>query len=191
MDLPKGAVIGTSSMRRHAFVQALRPDLEVVPLRGNVNTRLEKLAAGQVDATFLAMAGLNRLEITGDFIHPIDWDLMLPACGQGIIGIETREDDADTRSLLDAIHHDVSGFAAMAERSALQLLDGSCRSAIGAYARVTGKVFRLDVHVADVGQKRIYRDHDIAYIGSLHEATDLGIHVAERLKNSLPAHILE
>lgn len=189
-DLPQGAVIGTSSMRREVFVKSLRPDLKVVPLRGNVHTRLEKLKDGQVDATFLAMAGLNRLGITGDFIHPADLNVMLPACGQGIIAIETREDDESVRALLDPIHHTETGYFAAAERAALQYLDGSCRAAIGAYARVTGQVIRLDVHVGDAKQGRLYKDHDIAYVNSVFQATDLGIRVAERLKATLPDDIL-
>lgn len=190
MKLPEGATVGTSSLRRQAFILSQRPDLKVVPLRGNVHTRLEKLEAGQVDATFLAMAGLKRLGIVGNFIHPVPFETILPPCGQGIIAIETREDDEKTRGLLDKIHHDITGHCAAAERSALQMLDGSCRSAIGAYARITGQMMRIDLHVAYPTGGIIYKAHEVMYVKSIFEATDLGIKAAEKLKANLPEDIL-
>jgi hydroxymethylbilane synthase len=189
-DLPGGAVVGTSSVRRQAILLAQRPDLKVVPLRGNVHTRLEKLKDGQVDATFLAMAGLNRLGITGDFIHPLKIETMMPACGQGIVTIETREEDDEVRKILDSIHHEATGLCAAVERAALQYLDGSCRSAICAYARPMGRMFRVDVHVGHPEGGIIYKMYDLAYISTQFEAVDIGIKVAEKLKKILPAGIL-
>lgn len=189
-DLPAGAVVGTSSVRRQAVLLAQRPDLKVVPLRGNVHTRLDKLNDGQVDATFLAMAGLNRLGITGEFIHPLRIETMMPACGQGIVTIETREDDDAVRALFDKIHHEQTGIAAAAERAALQYLDGSCRSAICAYARPMGKMYRMDVHVGWPNGGILYKTYELGYVHSIFEAADFGMKVAEKIKKILPSGIL-
>lgn len=189
-DLPQGATVGTSSLRRQSFLLSQRPDLNVVPLRGNVQTRLDKLKAGQVDATFLAMAGLKRLGINGDFIHPVDFETMLPACGQGIVTIETRVGDTQTRGLLNSIHHEVTGLAAAAERAALQSLDGSCRSAIGAHARMEGQKFHLDIHVGWPDGGTVFKIHDAADVASVPDAKDFGLKQAEKLKTTLPEDIL-
>lgn len=143
LALPSGAVVGTASLRRQAVVKGARADLTVVTLRGNINTRLEKLRDGQVDAIILAQAGLSRLDLheTLSSLHvtPLDPSLMLPACGQGIIGIETHLDDQVTRQCLDAIHDPATGLCAVAERRVLQILDGDCRTPVGAYAIWAGK----------------------------------------------------
>jgi hydroxymethylbilane synthase len=127
-ELPASAVIGTASLRRQAMVRRLRPDLRVVPLRGNVETRLKKLEAGEVDATILALAGLKRLEV----------DEFVPAVGQGAIAIEIRDDDARTRDLLAKIDHAETSTALEAERAFLAVLDGSCRTPIAGHAVVEG-----------------------------------------------------
>lgn len=189
-DLPQGATVGTSSLRRQSFLLSQRPDLNVVPLRGNVQTRLDKLKAGQVDATFLAMAGLKRLGINGDFIHPVDFETMLSACGQGIVTIETRVGDTQTRGLLNSIHHEVTGLAAAAERAALQSLDGSCRSAIGAHARMEGQKFHLDIHVGWPDGGTVFKIHDATDVASVPDARDFGLKLAEKLKTTLPEDIL-
>ncbi len=134
-DLPRGARIGTASLRRGAQVKALRPDLEVVVLRGNVQTRLSKLEAGEVDGTFLAKAGLNRLGITGigTLMEPEE---MVPAVAQGAVGIEIRSDDARTRSAVTPLNHPETASAVAAERALLAVLDGSCRTPIAAHAHL-------------------------------------------------------
>ncbi len=132
--LPAGSVVGTASLRRQAQVLLARPDLRVVPLRGNVQTRLRKLAEGQVDATLLAMAGLKRLGKSGEVSAVLAPEVMLPAVAQGAIGIEVRGDDASTRDTLAALDDADSAIRVAAERACLAVLDGSCRTPIAAFA---------------------------------------------------------
>jgi hydroxymethylbilane synthase len=136
--LAPGAVVGTASLRRQAMVKRLRPDLTVVPFRGNVETRLKKLDDGVVDATLLALAGLNRLGRAAAATSILDVDSFLPAVGQGAIGIEARADDRRTRDLLAAIDHPDTLTAISAERAFLAVLDGSCRTPIAGHARIAG-----------------------------------------------------
>jgi hydroxymethylbilane synthase len=141
--LAPGAVVGTASPRRQALVKRLRPDLSVVTLRGNVETRLRKLDAGAVDATLLAVAGLKRLGLSSAATAILDPDEFLPAVGQGAIGIETRADDAKVRALVALIDDADTATALTAERAFLAVLDGSCRTPIGGYATVSGRSLRL------------------------------------------------
>ncbi|WP_449221756.1 hydroxymethylbilane synthase [Tistrella mobilis] len=134
-DLPAGAVIGTASLRRQAQLLAARPDLTVVPLRGNVQTRLSRLREGRIDATLLAMAGLNRLQLTEVDRSPIDPAVMLPAVAQGAIGVETRSGDDRTNAWVGALDDGETALAVIAERALLAVLDGSCRTPIAALAR--------------------------------------------------------
>ncbi len=150
--LPEGAVVGTSSVRRQAQLLAVRPDLRVVPLRGNVQTRLAKLRDGVCDATLLALAGLNRLGLSLPNMIVLDPHVMLPAACQGIVGITVRTTDKQARSMLAVLDDSASRAAATAERSLLAELDGSCRTPIGGYARLqpdgrlllSGSVARAD-----------------------------------------------
>jgi len=135
-ELAAGAIIGTASPRRQAFVRRLRPDVGVALLRGNVETRLRKLEAGEVDATLLAVAGLKRLGLLSAATAILDPDEFLPAVGQGAIAIETRVDDARTRALVAMIDDTETATALAAERAFLAVLDGSCRTPIGGHARV-------------------------------------------------------
>jgi hydroxymethylbilane synthase len=135
-ELRPGAVVGTASLRRQAIVKRLRPDLDVVPIRGNVETRLRKLDEGVADATLLALAGLKRLGLREAATSIFAIDEFLPAVGQGIVAIETRADDAATRKLLDAIDHAETGIALAAERAFLKVLDGSCRTPIAGHAAI-------------------------------------------------------
>jgi hydroxymethylbilane synthase len=137
-ELPRGAVVGTASLRRQALAKRLRPDLKVVTFRGNVQTRLRKLEDDEVDATLLALAGLKRLGLTEHATSILDVDEFLPAVGQGAIAIETREDDGATRKLLAAINHPPTASALAAERAFLTVLDGSCRTPIAGHARLAG-----------------------------------------------------
>lgn len=137
-DLPKGATVGTASLRRQAMLLRKRPDLKIVPLRGNVETRLKKIDEGQADATLLALAGLKRLGLTEHAAAVLSIDEFLPAVGQGAIGIETRESDENTRTMLAPINHPATAVALAAERAFLAVLDGSCRTPIGGHAIVTG-----------------------------------------------------
>jgi hydroxymethylbilane synthase len=139
-DLPRGAVVGTASLRRQALVKRLRPDLAIVPLRGNVETRLRKIEAGEADATLLAVAGLKRLGLLDAAAALLDVDEFLPAVGQGAIGIETRADDAATRALVAKIDDADTATAVTTERAFLAVLDGSCRTPIGGHARIDNDI---------------------------------------------------
>ena len=142
-ELAAGAVVGTASPRREALVKRLRPDLKVVTLRGNVETRLAKLDAGEVDATILAVAGLKRLGLLAEATAILDPDEFLPAVGQGAIGIETRADDANTRALVAKVDDPDTAIALAAERAFLAVLDGSCRTPIGGHAEINGENIRF------------------------------------------------
>jgi hydroxymethylbilane synthase len=141
-DLREGAVVGTSSPRRAAQLLAARPDLKIVPLRGNVDTRLKKLEAGEVDATILSAAGLHRLNL--DHVGtPIPFEIMLPAPGQGALGIECRAGDTDCMQSLKLLDDSASRCTVMAERAFARALGGSCHSPVGALATVD----RMKVHL--------------------------------------------
>jgi hydroxymethylbilane synthase len=135
-DLPKGATVGTASLRRQAQVKRLRPDLAVVTFRGNVETRLRKLNEGAVDATLLALAGLKRLDLAYAATAILSVDEFLPAVGQGIIALEARADDKVTLRLLGPINHVDSATALSCERAFLAVLEGSCRTPIAGHATV-------------------------------------------------------
>jgi hydroxymethylbilane synthase len=135
-DLPHGATVGTASLRRQALVKRLRADLEVVPLRGNVETRLRKLADGEVDAILLALAGLKRLGLAAAATAVLPVDEFLPAVGQGIIAIEARGDDERALALVAAVNHADTAAALTAERAYLAVLEGSCRTPIAGHAIV-------------------------------------------------------
>ncbi len=142
-DLATGATVGTSSLRRRAQLLNRRPDLRVVEFRGNVQTRLRKLAGGVAECTFLAMAGLNRLDASDVPANPISPDDMLPAVAQGAIGIERRADDSRVAEMLAAIHDRVTGQRLAAERAFLAALDGSCETPIAGLAELSGGTLRL------------------------------------------------
>lgn len=141
--LPAGAVVGTSSLRREAQVKRLRPDLEVVGFRGNVQTRLKKLADGVADATLLACAGLNRLGLADRITAPIAVEDMLPAVAQGAIAIEIRVADAETAHLIRPLNHAPTAVCVMAERAFLTRLEGSCRTPIAGLATLSGGTLSL------------------------------------------------
>jgi hydroxymethylbilane synthase len=142
-ELPPGAVVGTASPRRQALVKRLRPDVTAAMLRGNVETRLRKLEAGEVDATLLAVAGLKRLGLLAAVTAILDPDTFVPAVGQGAIGIEARADDAKTRAFVEAIDDADTAAAVAAERAFLAVLDGSCRTPIGGHAKIEGGTLRV------------------------------------------------
>ena len=145
-DLAQGATVGSSSVRRAAQLKRLRPDLNVIPFRGNVETRLRKLEEGVAQATFLACAGLNRLGLAGKIASRVPIDLMLPAVAQGCIGIETREDDDAARALLAPLNHEASAIAVACERAFLAALDGSCRTPLAGHAILDNGVVKFRGH---------------------------------------------
>jgi hydroxymethylbilane synthase len=176
--LPPGARIGTSSLRRQAQLLHRRPDLCVLPLRGNVDTRLRKLTEGDLDAIVVAAAGLKRLGLRPDGAIPLPLDVSLPAPGQGALGLEIREGDPATAAVVAALDDRVSRIAVTAERAFLRRLGGSCQIPIGAYGRVEGDTLILIGLVASPDGKALVRD---SLTGPAHEAESLGTGLAERL----------
>jgi hydroxymethylbilane synthase len=142
-ELPQRAKVGTASLRRQAIMKRARPDLEVAPLRGNVETRLRKLDAGEADAIVLALAGLKRLGLDGRATKIMSAAEFLPAAGQGAIAIETREDDDATRDAVAKIDHRETSVAIAAERAFLAVLDGSCRTPIAAHATIDSDIVQF------------------------------------------------
>jgi hydroxymethylbilane synthase len=190
MDLPPGAVVGTASLRRQAFVLAKRPDLKVVPLRGNVPTRIEKLRSGQVDAAILAMAGLTRLGLGHEVAAVMTAEDMLPAGCQGIVGIERRAGDARTGAWLDALHDFETGLCAVAERAALAALGGSCHTPVGALAVRDGDTMRLRLKLADPDGSRFFEETVSETVRTAADADLLGTAAGETLRRISPAELL-
>lgn len=176
--LPQGATVGTSSPRRLAQLQHLRRDLLIKDLRGNVDTRLRKLDEGEYDALVLACAGLRRLGLEQRISAPLPTSQMLPAVGQGALGIETRAEDAGTIDAVGKLDHKFSRLACMAERAFLRSLGGGCELPIAAYAVVREKRIRLDGLVIDRQGKEVVRDR---ISGGLDEAEALGAGLAKQL----------
>lgn len=145
-ELPVGAKVGSSSVRRTAQLLRMRPDLKTVLFRGNVQTRLRKLSEGVADATFLACAGLNRLGLAEKITAAMPTEIMLPALAQGAIGIEIRQGDEETKQLLSGINHTESSIAVACERAFLQTLDGSCRTPLAGHASLDGGILNFRGH---------------------------------------------
>jgi hydroxymethylbilane synthase len=182
-ELPQGAVVGTASLRRQAMVKRLRPDVSVVPLRGNVETRLKRLEAGEVDATLLALAGLKRLGLAHAATAILAADEFLPAVGQGAIAIETRDNDAPTRELLAKIDHADTSVALEAERAFLAVLDGSCRTPIAGHAVVEGARLRFcGMILRPDGSQAL----ETRRAGGRREAAALGADAGAELKGRAP-----
>mgnify|MGYP000411249690 CR=1 FL=1 len=190
-ELPEGAVVGTSSVRRQAVILNRRPDLKVVTFRGNVDTRLEKLNNGQVDATILAAVGLQRMgreEVISSYIEP---EAMLPAVGQGTIALECRKGDSVISDLLDAINHKETHIITVAERAVLAVLDGSCGTPIGSYAFFpeAGKM-RLRAFIATPDGHEIFHSDETAPVKTVDDAYALGLRVGRSLKSLVPEAVL-
>ncbi len=177
-DLPEGAKVGTSSLRREAQLRAIRPDLQILPVRGNVDTRLRKLDEGNYDAIILAAAGLHRLGYTERITQYLEANVMLSAVGQGALAIECREDDERVNSLLQSLNHQLTRLACAAERSFLQGLGGGCLVPIAALCRVEGDALQLDGLVAKPDGSKIIRG---ARQAKVTEAELLGQQLAEEL----------
>ncbi len=178
-ELTRDAVVGTSSPRRQALVRRMRPDLQVVDLRGNVETRLRKLDEGIADATLLALAGLKRLGLGNAAATVFELDEFLPAVGQGAIGIETRMDDAKTRALLGPINDPDTATALAAERAFLAALDGSCRTPIAGHATIAaGRVNFRGMIVKPDGSEAF----ETTRTGAVNDAGRLGTDAGRELK---------
>jgi hydroxymethylbilane synthase len=186
-SLRPGARVGTSSLRRSVQLLARRPDLVAAPIRGNVDTRLRKLRQGEYDALVLAAAGLARLGLLDATATPLDPEDMLPAVGQGILGVEAREDDEATLALADVLTDHATRTAALAERAFLEAVGGSCTTPLAAYARAVPAGLRLDAFVATPDGARALRDGDI---GSLDAPEALGRRLAAQLLGAGAADII-
>ena len=178
VTLPEGARLGTSSLRRRSQVKALRPDLEIVDVRGNLDTRMRKAETGEVDAVILAAAGITRMGWSDRITHYIPPEQMISAVGQGAIGIEIREDDEFMRHVCEAIGHPATMECVTAERVVMRRLEGGCQVPIGAYARYEEGTLTMDAMVGSVDGTRIVREQ---LCGDAGEPEELGEAMVERL----------
>jgi hydroxymethylbilane synthase len=187
-ELPRGARLGTSSLRRQAQVLAARPDLRIEPLRGNVDTRLRRLDAGELDAIILACAGLLRLGLESRITARLDPRVLLPAVSQGIIGVECRSSDGRSRDVLRVLDDAATRTAMEAERAFARRLGGSCQSPIAAHARIDANRLTLEGLVAEPDGSRLLRD---SISGSASHAQSLGEELAERALASGAGDLLQ
>ncbi len=176
--LPQGAIVGTSSLRRQAQLLTLRPDLKIVSLRGNLDTRLRKLKAGDFDAILLAAAGLHRLEWGDEITETLSPQYFVPAIAQGALCIQSRENDAEINGLIQFLNHSETAATVSAERAMLARLEGGCQVPIGGHATLVNNQITLDGLVASLDGKKIIREKQSAAPA---EAKTLGVTVAEAL----------
>lgn len=186
-ELPQGALVGSSSLRRQAQLLALRPDLRVEPLRGNVNTRLAKLDDGNYDAIILACAGLERLGMAERIAAAMTPQQILPAAAQGVVGIECRSDAEALREVLAELTNAHSQLTTTAERAVSRTLEASCQSPVASYATTDGASLSLESLVASADGKKILRE---SIDGAAADAEALGIDLAERLLERGAAKLL-
>lgn len=177
-DMPKGSVLGTSSLRRQAQMLSLRPDLDIQPARGNVGTRLQRLDEGNFKAIMLAYAGLKRLGLAERARQVLDTEVCLPAVGQGIVGIECREDDVELNALLAELNDPVSDTCLSAERSFASALEASCHAPVAAHAVLEGDALHLRGLVATTDGQTVLKGE---IRGTAGEARKLGLRLADEL----------
>jgi hydroxymethylbilane synthase len=187
-NLPPGAKIGTSSLRRQAQLLHFREDLELIPLRGNLDTRLKKLRTMNLDAIVLALAGVRRLGLEGRVTEIIPTDISLPAIGQGALGIETRMDDREVEGKIRFLNDRDASVAVTAERAFLKKLEGGCQVPIAAYAQSIGTAVQVEGLVGSIDGKRLVR-HRVE--GPFEKAESLGIELAEILLEKGAKEILD
>jgi hydroxymethylbilane synthase len=184
MDLPLGAVVGTSSLRRTVLLKALRPDLIIEPLRGNLDTRLRKLDEGQYAGIILAAAGLKRLEMSERIRHIFETDQMLPAAGQGALGIEICSNRPDLQMLLKPLVHQTTWLAVAAERAVSRAMGGSCSMPLAAHATLQGQVLIVQAAWGEPeGGTRLVTAQTNGSVSTLADAELLGLNVANALKS--------
>lgn len=176
--LPQGAIIGTSSLRRQAQLLAVRPDLQVRSLRGNVDTRLSRVEDGTFDAVILAAAGLKRLGFGDKITQLLPPSVSLPAVGQGALAIESRADDAFTQALLQGLDHEETRLAVTAERAFLRTVEGGCQVPVGVHATLNGDELHIEALIAALDGQTVLRD---AATGASGQADALGRQLAERM----------
>jgi hydroxymethylbilane synthase len=187
-SLPQGARVGTSSLRRQCQLKYARPDLELITLRGNVDTRLRKLEEEQFDAIILAAAGLIRLGLQNRITQYFDSEQSVPAVGQGIIGIECRGDDARNIAFVRALNDPQAWQCCLAERAFAQRLEGSCQSPIAGFATLTGEQLQLHGVIGSPDGREVYRG---AKTGAMADAAAIGVALAETLLNDGAGQLLE
>jgi len=187
-NLPAGAKIGTSSLRRQAQLLHFRNDFELIPLRGNLDTRLKKLRTMSLDGIVLALAGVRRLGLEETVTEIIPADISLPAIGQGALGIETRMDDKDVEGQIRFLNDRDSSISVTAERAFLKKLEGGCQVPLAAYARLAGRTLHMDGLVGSIDGKRLIRHH---VEGPVENAESLGIELAEILLGKGAKEILD
>ena len=187
-DLPHGAKIGTSSLRRQAQLLHFRSDFEMVPLRGNLDTRLKKLRAMNLDGIVLALAGVKRLGLEERITEIIPTEISLPAVGQGALGIETRKDDEEVEEQIRFLNDPASSIAISGERAFLKRLGGGCQVPIAAYGRTVDSLLQIDGLVGTIDGSRLIRHHAE---GPVKEAESLGTELAEMLLSQGAEEILE
>lgn len=186
-ELPQGAKVGTSSLRRKAQLLNARPDLDIHDLRGNLQTRMRKMREENFDAIILAAAGVERLEWHDQIKEKLSFDICLPAVSQGVIGIETRSDDEEIIKLVQLINDKETEACVAAERSLLKSLEGGCQIPIGAYAEITTEGLRLQGMVGSLDGKKIIRDE---ITGTVDAGKELGQQLADRLSQAGGQEIL-
>jgi hydroxymethylbilane synthase len=188
MELPEGAKVGTSSLRRRAQLLHARPDLDIHDLRGNVQTRMRKMREENFDGIILAAAGLERLEMFGDIKEELSYDICLPAVSQGVIGVETRENDEEIIGLVQLVNDRTAEICVKAERALLRSLEGGCQIPIGAYAELNEDTVVLEGMVGSLDGKTIIRE---SITGTAEQCESLGETLANRLSELGGKAILE
>jgi hydroxymethylbilane synthase len=172
-ELPEGSSIGTGSIRRQAQILVIRPDLKIMDIRGNVDSRLKKLDNGQYDAVILACAGLRRLGLQNRISEPLNFAAMLPAPGQGALAVEVRAGDSKTQSIAATLNHEPSAVAVSAERVFLQRMGGGCNVPVAAHASINNDIIEIDGLVASPDGKKIVRDCIKQILSTANEAAAL------------------
>lgn len=188
MELPEGAKVGTSSLRRRAQLLHARPDLDIHDLRGNVQTRMRKMRDENFDGIILAAAGLERLEMFDEIKEELSYDICLPAVSQGVIGVETRENDEEIIALVQLVNDKQAEICVKAERALLKSLEGGCQIPIGAYAELTEDTVVLEGMVGSLDGKTIIREK---ISGTREQCEELGVTLANRLSELGGKAILE
>ncbi|PKM76789.1 MAG: hydroxymethylbilane synthase [Firmicutes bacterium HGW-Firmicutes-15] len=179
-SLPRNGSVGTSSLRRIAQLRALRPDIRMVDLRGNVETRIKKMEEQDLDGIILAYAGVKRLGFTGKISEMIATDIMLPAVGQGAIAIELREEDNETLKVISPINNLHTKLETMAERALLRELEGGCQVPIASLAQIKGNILYIEGLVASMNGQRVIKE---SLTGDLNKAEEIGRSLAQSLLN--------
>ena len=187
-DLPQGATIGTSSLRRSSQLLNYRNDFKIHPLRGNVDTRLKKVEEGKYDAILLASAGLNRLGWSNRITEEISHEIIIPAMGQGALGIETRLGDSKTYNFISSLNHEQTNYEVSTERALVGKLDGGCQVPIGAYAKTEDNLITLKGLVSSLDGKIIHKSE---IVGPIDDAINIGQDLGEELLKMGANKILE